>query len=217
LVHGFKAGAVKISDSVNKILNMSEPITPRYQWDVQGDCFDVGSFCAGEPEHWLYEEVDTEKKVYKIIVNIGMLGDVEANIIENRGSAIAAMIERLQQDKNNVVELMVFSQASNVFGGNTIKVSIDLGCSPLDMDTVGFIMAHAGFFRRMIFASRELIMDRRGHDMGGTNELKPEEIPEGTIYFSGGSIKHLSQLKKDYATLESANNKINEIIEGLIA
>lgn len=215
LYHGHKAGVTKISKMVDRLEHDETCQNTNYLWDNEGLFFDVATMLTGEPEHWLNPGEEPDRKVFKLFVNIGHLEAATTTAIKNRGAAIIALIDKLQQSPENIVELTVMSFASNVDRSAEVKITIDMGTTPLDMDAVAFVVAHPAFFRRLIFASREMVLGRKvPYSIGATKEL-PKSERKGLIYFEGGSKNFVRKNNETFATLESSEKWINEQIEKL--
>ena len=212
LHHGDTTGVVEITNIADKLTHLTEQQLPQYQWDVTGECFDVATMLTGQPEHWLNPSPMEERRVYHLIVNIGMLGSIDEETITNRGAAIIALIDKLQSDPKNIVELDLVSFARIREGDHeSVKLTISMGSTPLDIDALAFAMAHPAFFRRILFVVRELMTgDEQINDHCYTQEITP---PKESIYFQGGSRANVDTMNKEFATVKAAGQWISRQIE----
>lgn len=220
LVHGHKPGAAKIAELADRIKHLEREENPTYQWDVTGDLFDVGTMLTGQPEYWLASDPGNNRRIYRLLVNIGMFGGISPKRIANRGAALVALIDRLQQDPSSIVELSVFSYCMAVGDKRIpVKIFIDMGTTPIDLDATAFVLAHAGFFRRLLFVAREILIGTTDSSyytgMGPTGELNQASLPEGTTYFHGGSKHHLDVVERNFDTLRNAADWINRTVKAL--
>lgn len=156
--NGWHAGTADISAKLDEIKHRSEMMQVGYQWDVTGDTFDVGTMLAGEPEHWLSPDVEPVKRIYRIGVNVGVSVSVSPKQIMNKGAAVVALIDKLQEDPSAIVELDIVCMLRY---GKGREFCLHMGASPLDMDGIAFAVAHPAFLRRLLFAYIEIENNRK--------------------------------------------------------
>jgi len=155
-----------------------------YRMDVTGQFFDVGLVVSGEPECWFQEEHEPIRKIAKIAVNATASCGTNANVIKNRGAAIVALADHLQQ-VGWIVELSVFFVAlghrDRDNNKNTI-IRIDVDTKPIDIDELAFLVAHPAGFRRIGFAAEEAA-NANGNlgGYGGGGITKESAISRGDV------------------------------------
>jgi len=212
---GWHEGAQKLHAATEKIKSIEQPLKDEYQWDVTGDLFDVGTMLTGQPEHWLQPQPNETRQVYQVLVNIGASSAVDVAQLENKGAATLALIDKLQENPNNIVELKIVSAVKDCIGVN-IEFCIDLGCTPLDIPTVAFVVAHPAFFRKLIFCAREIVT---GSDLPGrygyTRETYQDISGEGSIYIQSCGNKNLKWAEENFKSEKTALEWINRTIESM--
>lgn len=119
------------------------------QYDVVGDCWDMGRVVSGMPESAMYWE-DTEVlqehgKLIHIIVNTTVSSGINEKHIRARGSAILAMVEALETAGKRVSITMVFTEGDS---GAHVEVPIKQLDEQIQDDLVAFAVAHPAFSRR---------------------------------------------------------------------
>lgn len=179
--------------------------------DVTGEYFDVADFLSGEPEVFRRQEFDGKRQVVPVWVNFGMLCDISTKTIINRGSAIVALVDELQ-NSGYIVDLRVVKGTNhNRFG--KIYADIKLRTDPVDLDELAFLIANPLNLRRMWFACLESWKQDRFGDMGSTIEYDLSELFESGLsgfYFVGSSHKLFRSY--NYETLKNAKEHISEMI-----
>lgn len=214
--HGWARGLRDLSTSLDHIQHSTEHSAGQnYQWAEQGDLFDVGTMLTGQPEYWLQPDMEEEKRVYHVVVSICYSCSVTPRQMINRGSAIVALIDRLQQDRRNIVELSVVAASRGLWQGKQYEIWVDLGTTPLDMDAVAFAVAHPLFFRRLTFAAWE-IATRQEHLGGYGSVTDPHGIREqdDTLFLSTWAS---GNGMAEFNTPESSAAWVERAIEDLTA
>jgi hypothetical protein len=160
IMEGLKE-AVKLEvDNLAKEL-MSEP--EGYVNDVHGLFFDIAKVIEGEPEAWLREPWDKQKKPRISVPIRGNYGGSFSsdNAIAN-ASKVIALIKALEDTGIEVELKMVFAStnvSSKAVNGNrnaAISVTIKNYDESFNWKKVSS-MLHPSFFRRLIFRERELL------------------------------------------------------------
>ena len=216
---GWHEGVTAVSLAADRIrANMTQENPAAVCFDVTGQMFDVGAYLEGVPECWIAPDPERARKIYKIVVNIGMLSDVDPEYIINRGGAIVALIDALQSDPANIVSLELISCAKGAFTPEirTVTQRINLGTAPLDLDAAAFAMAHPAMLRSLIFRGREILTERANLDPCGYGSSSPDpdhdQLDHSVIYFRHGTDN------KDmiaWQTRESAAREIANIVDSL--
>ena len=173
--------AVKIEvDNLAKEL-MSEPES--YVNDVCGLFFDIAKVIEGEPEAWLREPWDKQKKPRISIPIMGNYGSgFDSNKAIANASKIIALVKALE-DAGVEVELTMFFGAEGMSnGGKKRHGATDIMVKNFD-ESFNWkklsAMLHPSFFRRVIFRERELLFPKTlSGGYGGT--------PYPSDWFVGG-------------------------------
>lgn len=160
--------------------------TPHLEYAVVGDMPDVGAFIAGVPEHMLsLEDGPGAGRIVKLVVAIGAPGSISAQEIRARGSVAVALVDALESA--GIRCEIVAAKSTRMERGTSWRgyITLKRPDEPLNIDRVAFALAHAGFFRRLIWNAYEITpnasnlhMDRSGY--GHTDDIPKEE--RGDIY-----------------------------------
>jgi len=212
---GWPEGLQKMAAAVDDVkASMAEPSPVNFGLDVTGQCFDVGAYLSGEPECWLSPDPEKPKKTYRIILNCCVNGDITAEQIINRGAAVVAMIDALQADPSNVVDLTIIYPIRKIKGKHNLCIRLHIGCSPLDIDSLSFVVSHPGFFRRAIFRVIEVFVGYAHCDGYGSAQEDTELLlAENAIYLPGSNGGNMD----DFKAAESAAEWLQRTIKGLSA
>jgi hypothetical protein len=158
-------------------------------YDVTGECVDVGRFLNGEPECMLSHQVPV-KNVIKVAVNISARCNAPANLLFNRGAALAAIVQALQSAGQSV-SLSVVEVVSSEFASGSMHetiVEIERFGDYINPGRLAFWLAHPAALRRCIFRLNEQsdasIRQTYGfHDDGGygypqdhPSKMKEEDV-----------------------------------------
>lgn len=158
---------------INKLVQFIE--RPDLVYDVEGNGFDIGRFCAKDPECAIrFEneivEVPAVPRLIRIVNNNLASGGVSKEVLTARGAAIAALVELLEFAGNRV-------QIVNIVHGAGLNGSVD-ECGfmhtvtikefdqPLDMGRVIFALAHPAMMRCLGFRVAELASAQAQEDIG---------------------------------------------------
>lgn len=188
------------------------------EYDVVGECPDVGAFLAGEPEHMIrFEDKESDRRIVKIVFNATCSSAVSKDVIMRRGATACALVDALESSGIRAEIEVIFS----VVGGSTIehvtKVMMKLADEPLNMDRMAFGLAHPSFLRRLLFRAIEL-EDAKAQRAIGYGYGNCKDIPEsgrGDIYFPSISGNYSWQTEDEafaqaVAMLKKAGVEITE-------
>ena len=164
---------------------------PEVQYDVTGDCLDIGRLVNGEPENFM-TLVDSGlrreswcPRILKITINVSVSSYVEAETIFIRGAALLAVVDVLERHGIRCEIDIVNGVNENAFTYIRAKDAQDT----LELDKLAFLFCHPSTLRRLIWSIREGFGTRERAANGITNDGygSPCEIPaaergEGTIY-----------------------------------
>ena len=180
--------------------------------DVTGEYFDVADFLSGEPEVFCRQEFDGKRQVVPVWVNFGMLANVSPKTIVNRGCAIVALVDELQ-NLGYIVDLRVVKGTDHRTLGK-IYADIKVHTDPVDLDELAFLIANPLNLRRIWFGCISSWHPEVCYNMGGTIEYDLQELFDSGLsgfYFVGSS--HRIFRDYNFSTLERAKNHICEMID----
>lgn len=166
---GWPEGAAKalelraeVESAVRDLINAR---STSYTFDVAGEFVDVGRFLSGEPECFGSESQDygnNAKPVVKIVANLAASGAVSPQSLFVRGAAIVAAVDILEA-LGRRVEVWASKGSARVRGSDNgayeTHVLVKKADQPLDIDRLGFVIAHPASLRRLFFS----LMEQHGH------------------------------------------------------
>jgi hypothetical protein len=166
---GWPEGAAKalelraeVESAVRDLINAR---STSYTFDVAGEFVDVGRYLSGEPECFGSESQDygnQTKPVVKIVANLAASGAVSPQSLFVRGAAIIAAVDVLEA-LGRRVEVWVAKGSARVRGrddgAHETHVLVKQADQPIDIDRLGFAIAHPACLRRLCFS----IMEQHGH------------------------------------------------------
>jgi hypothetical protein len=179
--------------------------------DVSGDILDVGAYLDGTPECFRRKSRIETKPVIRIAVDMGFLGGVDGFAINNRGVAIVALVNELQQNGYGV-QMTIYNKTNfdySKFRG--YKVRMDIACDPIDISELSCI-CHPCFKRRLCFALVESELGCYGANSEGygrsTDALYGVEYD---IAFAGSGGSEWSEA--NFKTLERTKDHVLEMMD----
>jgi len=147
----------KIKINADSIDIMGDQASYGIEYDVTGDYIDMGACISGIPECWgnIIEEPKAMKKA-KVLVDFCAGSSVTPEQIENRGSAIIAMVDGLRNAGYYLEITISMLSIDNTYNGKDFQLNLifetDNGYS---RDVMAFCVAHPGMLRRITFAANE--------------------------------------------------------------
>lgn len=170
---GFKRVAVK-ADAISKAHGGLE-MTARFA--EAGDEVDVGMFLSDEPECMIEYPLEPKRRpVVKLVVSAAFSAGIGAEEIYNRGAAVLAAIDLLE-DAGVRVEVDLDMGTEHGRHQTRRTVPLKLADEPLDRDKLAFAICHPATLRRLMFRLHEQSGEAAFERMGGTgygNPLNPE-------------------------------------------
>jgi len=132
-----------------------------FSFQEEGAMVDVGTFCSGEPAHWLdldYKLVRKQGKVIWLMINCGARSDIDPKSIVNRGIALISVTKALMASGYKVgVEIVKTFTSDNGRYKNEINIVLKQPEQPLAFNLLYFCLVHPSFNRRIIFRLCELL------------------------------------------------------------
>lgn len=154
---------------------------------------DMGRVMQGHPygfQRVTDSDADTKgssRNVVDILINACVSSGVNAKVIEERGAAMLALAEALEQRGKRV--RITVGMANRSGCGIDYRIVVKQPGQPLNLNSVAFAVAHPSFFRRFIFSAMETesASVRKSVGVPGgygyVGEFK--DVPESTIYLKG--------------------------------
>ena len=144
-----------------------------FENDVVGSFPDIGAYLSGAPD-CMVNVVDNgqtlTEPVVEVNVAMGYLAGANAREISNYGSAIALLIDQLEEDGHSV-EVNMAKKARAGSDTFVTKVTAKAAGQPLDIDRLAFVIAHPAVARRILFKVMETVEEAYNSfsfTMGGT-------------------------------------------------
>lgn len=153
-----------------------------------GEEVDVGMYLEGDPECMIeYVQSPSNKRVVRMVVSASFSGAVSRESIFNRGAAVMAVVDGLE-DRGIRVELVLdFSVTSR--GANHYRTAIIKAAEePMDRDRIVFAICHPSMLRRLIFRLHETESEAKWRELGGGSYgyvLNPEKTDDSTFIMPG--------------------------------
>lgn len=140
---------------------------PAFTYDVAGAFPDVGSFCAGDPEHMALPGEIQGKPVCRILVEVGRAQSIKAPNAMRYGVAILGAVNSLMVAGITVV---LDGSRSGGLGGTDLWhqwiFPLGGGDQVVDLDRLAFALAHPALTRRIAFAYMERIKELAPYTSG---------------------------------------------------
>jgi hypothetical protein len=211
LKHGFTTDKMFYQkEHLTKIV--SEELTKLgIQYDVTGDYLDIGTYLTGQPECFAqFDYFPEDKPLLNIIINLSKVWYIDSMYVENRGIAIASLIEVLK-DKYNIRCFIVDSRSYR--GKNVIfRFNVNIAGFASFNQLMTYI-GHTGFYRRATFTMLERMFDSRECPGQGQPTDFKDFDENKTIYFE--SMQNKDEIEKNYKDLDSSKKTILGIVNDL--
>jgi len=181
LVHGWRGPEVEIgreiADKIYENLVKTQSLY-QVQYDVTGDCIDIGAFLSGQPECWQYVETKSiTARELRIGVSITYPYFAKSHAIINRGAAIAAFID-IARKIYDVKVIFNVSLKRSTGVDNDYDISFEMETKNLySIDMLFFMCAHPGVLRKIVFAMIEKIENKI--DCGAYGYCNFSHVPQG--------------------------------------
>jgi hypothetical protein len=161
-LHGWDEGITEVDkyrssivDALSKVREID--LTDQYiDYDVAGAFVDVGLYMEGEPECMgeICETNTSRARVIDLHINLSAACHVDEGVIRNRGAALAALVDVIEEMGIRVGVYAV--QAVDQNGSEMyIKVCVKKPEQPMQVDRVAFAIGHPSALRRMMFGLME--------------------------------------------------------------
>lgn len=206
---GWPEGLSRISKDMSMINIGGRSKVQKY--DVAGDYPIIARAIAGAPDSMTRRVSGHNRKrpVIDLLINIGANGGIQKYVIENRGVAIASVIDELES-LGYSVGLKVLSHVNARSAGiRTMTLTLKNAGESIDLEKLIFFMAHAAFLRRLCFAQRETTctIELERQNYGSTEDV---ESWSEEIYFPSNH-----NMNKDCANLELAIQHVKNIVRSV--
>jgi hypothetical protein len=165
--NGWAAGrdiAFKISQPmIERMVQYIE--RPDIAFDVEGNFYDIGRFCADDPESGIrFEneivEMPAAPKLIRIVYNNTASCNIDKDNLAAKGAPLAALVELLEFAGNRVQLVVISHGVGTEQNPRAVQfmhtVTVKDFDQPLDMARVIFAVAHPSMMRRLGFRVAEL-------------------------------------------------------------
>ena len=161
-----------------------------YQLDVTGLFFDVSKVIDGEPEAWLRDPFDKERKPrIKIPISGSYNAGVSKDLVIKNASEIIALIKALEDNGFEIEATMVFPANNSGNDGKNANSSVTIKGFDENFNWLKLSgMLHPSFFRRLMFRDLELMFPDNLADGYGRTTKDTYNVFEG-----GESMLKLSE------------------------
>lgn len=211
----------ELLDNINRRLETNLAIDKNFvMTEDPADCFDISKVIDNEPECWFQSNQQIQKETLKINISVAMSCRISINTINNRGAAIAAIIDYLSNYyilDINIVKCgdLSFKYNSKRYKG-MLAYSMPIANNPLDIDMLNFIISDPLFLRRLYFGLVENYFGVSDCENYGVSFDYDKHEGDGILYF--GSSFHNSFSQSYFNTIESsakwAVDIVNKFMKG---
>ena len=209
VVEGMKYGLQKSTDyfldNIKEI--RSQDTTGRGTFlDYDGFAYDMGSVVEGVPECCLNADLPAVKPCIKVLVDVSFSCRHSANQLDNRGIAIANLINTLIIN-GYIVDLcfMLYNTQSDMDIMATTRVNTEV----LPISTVAFLSG-SDYFRKIGFITMDEVRDKASNWGRGQSYIQNfmlNKFKKEDIFFIGGSYAN-PQISSHINTVSEANEYI---------
>lgn len=202
---GFQKSTDYFLDNIKEIRSQETTGKGTYL-DYEGFAYDMGSVVEGIPECCLNAELPAIKPCIKIMVDIAFDAWCGPDKLNNRGIAIANLINTLIIN-GFIIDLyfMRYNHQNDMDIMFTVKVNTEV----LPISTIAF-MSSADFFRKIGFMTTDLVRNKKSEAGRGYSIMQPfilNKIKKEDIFFIGGSFLN-PEISSHLDSIKSANEYI---------
>lgn len=164
LAHGWTEGAQLVETLAAKLT--PQGMKPRLQarmCAVGPGALSMGAYLAGDPAPYVVRVATNapragKGKIVRLVVNLGVSGGVDVDIIRTKGAACLALAVALERAGRRV-EIVAVTSSDPSFGFEghklTYRINIKSAQDRLHIPTMAFALCHPSMFRRLMFAVME--------------------------------------------------------------
>ena len=200
---GFQKSTDYFLDNIKEIRSQDTTGKGTYL-DYEGFAYDMGNVVEGVPECCLNADLPATKPCIKIIVDIAFSSWFSARQMNNRGIAIANLINTLIIH-GYVIDLCFMRYNSQY--DMDIMFTVQVNTEVLPISVIAF-MSSADFFRKIGFMTTDLIREKPSEPGRGMSIMQSfilNKIKKEDIFFIGGGYSN-PELCSHLETVEDANN-----------
>lgn len=218
-INGWKAGADKVEKLRSRIQSERPVIRQPVRYNIVGAIPNVPRAVSGNILNMKDIDITRAKRrpVLTILYDMACNCSVKADTITNCSAAVAALIDRVEQEGYSV-EVIATALTSGGGWDWTTGTERELGYSaatsirvkeshqPTDTMRLAFALGHASLFRRMIFADWGLEPGAQGglgQGLGttGVNSRSKEDLNDRHIYVLPSAEKNQKYFKDEEAAM----------------
>lgn len=162
---GWKQGAGRVAELRAQIESFVAGLVAAkaaaVRFDVEGEWCDIGRLAMNDPEcvgSW-DDAGQSQTRVVRIVANLCVSASVSKEVMFARGAAVLAATDVLES-LGVRVELIVAMGMSRYYGdnknGHEAHIVVKQANEHVETDRLAYVLCHASFFRRHMFAAMEL-------------------------------------------------------------
>ena len=200
---GFQKNTDYFLDNIKEIRSQETTGKGTYL-DYEGFAYDMGSVVEGVPECCLNADLPATKPCIKIVVDIGFPSLYSAKQLNNRGIAIANLINTLII--NGFIIDLCFMRYNHQHDMD-IMFTVQVNTEVLPISVVAFLSS-SDFFRKIGFITTDFIRERPseiGRGMTIIQEFMLNKFKREDIFFIGGGYSN-PELCYHLENIKEANN-----------
>jgi hypothetical protein len=187
----------------------------KLKFDIAGHYPDVGRFVSGQPDHMLTKgKVHGKKPTVHIICNMTASSSVSAQEYLNFGTALCAIVDKLEASGRRVQLDVTFANALRIHR-TVVGWNVKQPGDPLDLSAVAFSLAHPAAYRRLGFAmwERTPIGDYSpGHGRCTPLTKKDAELIDGeNALILNGDGGSLSSCRTPAGAVDFVSHQLNRV------
>lgn len=196
-----------ISNAVNEAVAQRAMTRQETFYATSGAVVDIGRFTGGEPECMMnfVEDAAVGRKILTIRVNVSASCSNESYRLFNRGAAVIALVDLLEQNGFSC-EIIAFDTTAWNGSLYTVEAPLKVCGYQLDRDRLAFGLCSPSFLRRVLFSveEREPANVRRAFDIGGCYGSPANRPTERSTEENGVNLGAMYGYGMDFTTQESA-------------
>jgi len=158
--HGWTEGRRGLKTAAASLAGEFHPRPPQ-GFDVAGDWLDIPSAVAGDPESWgIDEEATGRARIITLALPLSASWTVSAQTLQNRGAAIAAIIDGLESEGIRCeIDAYSIHETHSDCDQAIVMHRVKEAGAHLSLDRLAASIIHPATFRRLHFAALENLGD----------------------------------------------------------
>lgn len=208
--YGFQAETDYFLECIEEI-RTQDALSEGMYMDVEGYAYDIGSVVQGVPECCINTGIPTPTPSITIMVDISFSCVFSSEQLNNRGIAIANLVNTLLLNRY-IVDLyfMMYNTQSDMDVMYTIKVDT----KTMPISTIAF-MSSTDYFRKIGFITMDYMRDKqssRGRGQSTLHNFMLNKFKKNDIFFIGGGYSN-NELSSHLDTPQNADKYLLHMFE----